>query len=429
MRALEVVERQLRAQDKPNLIFFAGDSSLDNKFWFENRARATNGYEHILRPPECKLDVAYHVNKLLEARNPRWACVNTAVEATSLNDRAFGRLLEQDRFLRDSVRETDAVVISVGGNDIALAPLLCTCCNVAPLLCIGGLCGDAIDRCACACPPDVYTPCGGATDCGCCLCGLPGCLTGLCGFPPGLGYFVDLFGNRVRAYASNLVAKKKPRVVVVCMIYYLDVNGRGSWADATLQLLGYNYAPGVLQRGIRQVYRNGTKRIRLNGVPVVALPLFEVLDGSDTRDYVQRVEPSPTGGAKLAKAIVDAVLDATDAEDRSRNPINTKEQSTTLAPDTEHSTQAFAPGKAPGPSSPPRSGPGARRPRATRTRGGRRGGCTPCGGTTCRRASAGAGGPSRRAIERRPGDRQGARRAHRPNRQRPSPHRRPGGLA
>ena len=123
----------------------------------------------------------------------------------------------------------------------------------------------------------------------------------------------------MRAYASNLVAKKKPRVVVVCMIYYLDVNGRGSWADATLQLLGYNYAPGVLQRGIRQVYRNGTKRIRLNGVPVVALPLFEVLDGSDTRDYVQRVEPSPTGGAKLAKAIVDAVLDATDAEDRSKS--------------------------------------------------------------------------------------------------------------
>ena len=80
MHALEVVERQLRAQDKPNLIYFAGDSSLDNKFWFENRARATNGYEHILRPPESKLDVAYHVNKLLEARNPRWACVSTCVE-------------------------------------------------------------------------------------------------------------------------------------------------------------------------------------------------------------------------------------------------------------------------------------------------------------------------------------------------------------
>ena len=80
VHALEVVERQLRARDKPNLVFFAGDSSLDNKFWFENRARATNGYEHILRPPESKLDVAYHVNKLLEARNPRWACVSTCVE-------------------------------------------------------------------------------------------------------------------------------------------------------------------------------------------------------------------------------------------------------------------------------------------------------------------------------------------------------------
>ena len=37
--------------------------------------------------------------------------------------------------------------------------------------------------------------------------------------------------------------------------------------------------------------------------------------GSDTRDYVQRVEPSPTGGAKMAQAIVDAVLDATEAGD------------------------------------------------------------------------------------------------------------------
>ena len=278
VKALDIVERGLRQQDK-DCIFFAGDSSLDNKYWFEDRGRAANGYEHILSPPESKLDVAYHTNKILEARSPRWACVNTAVEATSLNDRAFGRLLEQDRFLRDRLTERDAVVISIGGNDIALAPLLCTCCNVAPLLCVGALCGDAIGHCACACPPDVYTPCSGATDCGCACCGLPGCLVGLCGFPFGLGYFVDLFGNRVRSYTSNLVAKKKPKVVVICMIYYLDVRGRGSWADATLQLLGYNAAPKVLQRAIRHVYRYGTKRIRLDGVTVVALPLFEVLDG------------------------------------------------------------------------------------------------------------------------------------------------------
>ena len=57
------------------------------------------------------------------------------------------------------------------------------------------------------------------------------------------------------------------------------------------------------------------------------MPLFEILDGSDTRDYVQRVEPSPTGGAKLAKAIVDAVLDATDAEDRSKSVFTYSENS------------------------------------------------------------------------------------------------------
>lgn len=130
-----------------------------------------------------------------------------------------------------------------------------------------------------------------------------------------MGYFVDLFGNRVRAYASNLIAKRKPKVVIICMIYYLDAAGRGSWADATLQLLGYNAAPRVLQRAIRHVYRYGTKRIRLGGTTVVTLPLFEVLDGSDTRDYVQRVEPSPTGGAKMAQAIVDAALGATEAGD------------------------------------------------------------------------------------------------------------------
>mmetsp|Transcript_7755 Transcript_7755/g.23034 ORF Transcript_7755/g.23034 Transcript_7755/m.23034 type:complete len:331 (+) Transcript_7755:197-1189(+) len=304
------VERALRGGGERRLVFFAGDSSLDNKYWFHDVAPAVNGYEAVLKPPEMKQDVAYHVNNILADRDPRWACINTSVEATALNDRAFGRLLPQDQFLRDRVKEQDAVVVSVGGNDIALTPLLCTCCNIVPLLCAGACLGDALDSCACACPPDIYTPTGGLLDCGCFCCGLPGCLTGLCGFPLGLGYFVDLFGNRVRAYVSNLVAKRKPKVVVVCMIYYLDVNGRGSWADGTLQMLGYNAKPELLQRAIRYVYKMATQRIRISGTRVVALPLFEVMDGRDTRDYVQRVEPSPVGGAKLARAIVDVVLDA-----------------------------------------------------------------------------------------------------------------------
>ena len=69
----------------------------------------------------------------------------------------------------------------------------------------------------------------------------------------------------------------------------------------------YDCAPSRLQAGIRKVFELATSRIRIPGVEVVPFPLFEVLDGSDTRDYVQRVEPSPQGGKKMAKALMDAI--------------------------------------------------------------------------------------------------------------------------
>ena len=72
--------------------------------------------------------------------------------------------------------------------------------------------------------------------------------------------------------------------------YFLDVHGRGSWADCFLSAMCYDCAPGRLQAAIRKVFELATRRIRIPGVEVVALPLFEHLDGSDSRDYVQRVE-------------------------------------------------------------------------------------------------------------------------------------------
>ena len=59
---------------------------------------------------------------------------------------------------------------------------------------------------------------------------------------------------------------------------------------------------------IRTLFKLATRRIRLPGTEVIAFPLFEVLDGSDTRDYLQRVEPSPEGGAKMARALMDVVI-------------------------------------------------------------------------------------------------------------------------
>ena len=81
----------------------------------------------------------------------------------------------------------------------------------------------------------------------------------------------------------------------------------GSWADGTLKALGYDTNPTKLQTVMRQVYAHGVSRISMQGTEVLTVPLYEVLDGKDTLDYVARVEPSDQGGHKLAKAVVEAM--------------------------------------------------------------------------------------------------------------------------
>lgn len=105
-------------------IFLAGDSSLDNKFWFEDTRPALNGYEKMLEPPVQKCDVAFWLNHeaVRRGRHDELFAINTAVEATTLNDRAFCRLLPQDAFIRRHITSKDVLIVSVGGNDLALAP-------------------------------------------------------------------------------------------------------------------------------------------------------------------------------------------------------------------------------------------------------------------------------------------------------------------
>ena len=117
---LAAVHSSLRSQGKESMIFLVGDSSLDNKYWFKEEAVALNGYERVLKPPKMRCDVSYHVNRALAERNVRgMACLNAAVEATTLNDRSQGFLLSQDRFVRDNITENDILVVSVGGNDVS----------------------------------------------------------------------------------------------------------------------------------------------------------------------------------------------------------------------------------------------------------------------------------------------------------------------
>lgn len=297
---LEVAHERLRRSHN-SIAFLAGDSSLDNKFWFGRMEPALNGYEDFLRPPRMKTDVCYWLNYEAVRRDLRHlCCLNTAIEATSLNGRACCCLLEQDCFIHQHITSNDYLIVSVGGNDIALKPVLCTILNILLLTyCTPQAC---IEHLGCACPPNF------CLDDGCFCCGLPGCVTGLVGCPPGLGYFVNLFGNIIKNYILRIIGCSRPMKVLVCMIYFPDECATGGWADGSLSLLRYDDEPEKLQTLIKTVFQLATSRICLPGTEVVPVPLFEALDGKTSSDYVARVEPSATGGAKMAAMLMDALL-------------------------------------------------------------------------------------------------------------------------
>ena len=58
-----------------------------------------------------------------------------SVEATTLNERAFS-LRAQDKLIRDNLREDDILIVSVGGNDVALCPTPCTIASITGLVCL-----------------------------------------------------------------------------------------------------------------------------------------------------------------------------------------------------------------------------------------------------------------------------------------------------
>ena len=57
------------------------------------------------------------------------------------------------------------------------------------------------------------------------------------------------------------------------------------------------------------MFKLATSRISIPGVHVEPFALFGTLDGANTADYVQRVEPSSAGGRKMAAALMDAILE------------------------------------------------------------------------------------------------------------------------
>lgn len=91
------------------------------------------------------------------------------------------------------------------------------------------------------------------------------------------------------------------------MIYYPDETNSGGWASKALHFLGYDEDPEKIQLLIRKAYQEATSLIRIPGVEVIPVPLYNALNGKDTTDYVARVEPSAKGGKIMAEYLLDMI--------------------------------------------------------------------------------------------------------------------------
>jgi hypothetical protein len=266
--------------EKP-IIWLAGDSSLDNKYWVPGSGPGGDPldvevpeiYHHTLQRPTPKPDVAFWMNHAL---GDSATCINTAIEASMLRERDE-TLLPQDDLIRDRIGKEDVLIVSVGCNDIAMKPTFST---IWRMLALAWLTRRSSINQGTAWP---------------------------------LRYFAHLFGTQTEDYVKRLCSKTKPRAVIVCMIYFpLEAKyGQRGWGDKALRFLGYSRDPGKLQAAIRMMYEMGTRNIKVEGTEVIPCKLYEVLDGSNKDDYIERVEPSVIGGRKMAdmfRILIDGVL-------------------------------------------------------------------------------------------------------------------------
>jgi hypothetical protein len=276
--------RTITLKERPDqpIIYLAGDSSLDNKYWVPSSGPGGEDlpvkvpaiYEQTLDRAKPKPDVAFWLNHVL---GEKATCINAAIEETMLRERDED-LLSHDEFIRDNIRENDILVVSVGANDIALRPTVSTMRHMFQLAWLTRRSSIAA------------------------------------GTASSLSHFAHLFHTCTESYINRLTAKTRPLAVIVCMIYFpLEKQyGQSSWADMQLKTLGYERDPSILQEAIRKMYEMGTCKIKVEGTEIVPCALFEVLDGSRAGEYTSRVEPSAEGGRRMAEkfgALVNGVLE------------------------------------------------------------------------------------------------------------------------
>jgi len=281
---LKLLINEFRNNNK-NIIFLVGDSSLDNKHWILNdksqtkKYKAINGYENILNPPYMIGDVCFNINTYL--KNTNFVCINCAVEESSLLERS-DNLLDQDNLVKENITDKDILLVSVGGNDIILKPNAEIILNFGLLYYTNSI--DTIKN------NPLYAN--------------------------GFNYFKNKFHVNMKKYILELISIRRPIKVIMAGLYFPDENDKDSkkgWADNALKLLGYNTNPKKLQAVIKSIYEKSLFNIKLpviitdkdckKEVELIPFPMYDVMNGKTSHDYIYRVEPSMFGGCKIANKL------------------------------------------------------------------------------------------------------------------------------
>lgn len=240
-------------------IYLVGDSTMDNKKWVLDKISSpSNGYEFFIE--NSVLDVNHFVNHFLEKEKLPFISLNFAIEEAFI--RGKFALDEHDKIVKNNINENDILIVSIGGNDIALKPSPIIILELFNFL--------------------------------------------ICSEEDKIKNILDTFETNLKDYISNLIQNKKPKAVFICAPYYPCKVMQKSWASTTLNLMKYYDDPYKVHKLINFIYKK-IKEIKIDNVNIIPVPIFEILDWEDENDYVASVEPSENGGRKIAKYFVDLI--------------------------------------------------------------------------------------------------------------------------
>lgn len=267
-----------------NFIYFLGDSTLDNKHWVRNKPQKSlplfeKNLEYMLP------DISFFMNKKLYENNEKYICLNFAVEENHLKNRNNSTnnnlipLNGWEDYVSSNLTENDILIVSIGGNDLALKLNIPIILN----LCLSLFLSDDLLR---KNPYLIY-------------------------------YILDIYKNYLKQFLLDIIKYKKPKMIVLCGVYFPCIDYQDSWCKNILNIMKYN-VPSYRKNihcVLEMLFEEGLKSLNsenipeLEGIEIKYIPLYKVLNCEDKEDYVAGVEPSVQGGEKMAEAFYNSIFE------------------------------------------------------------------------------------------------------------------------